>query len=150
MRYASLAIFTAGLFFGVGTFGQTSAKAGSKGDVAAGKALYHQSCSACHGVDGKGVPASIGGIYDPQSIEPARRVRPADLTMLSEENQGKFPADRVRNAIFNKDKIPSHGTPEMPAWGDVFYLLKSQPKVLEKRIRDLTAYIESIQTTKKQ
>jgi mono/diheme cytochrome c family protein len=150
MRYVSLAIFTAGVILGLGSFGQTSANAGPKGNIAAGKELYHQSCSACHGVDGKGIPPSIGGAYDPQSIEPSRRVRPADLTKLSEENQGKFPADRVRNAIYNKDKIPSHGTPEMPAWGDVFYLLKSQPKVLEKRIRDLTAYIESIQTTKKQ
>jgi hypothetical protein len=37
----------------------------------------------------------------------------------------------------------------MPAWGDVFYSLKSNPKRLEERVRDLTAYIESIQATKK-
>ena len=76
-------------------------------------------------------------------------MKPADLTVLSERNSGKFPADRVRDAIYFKDSIPAHGTPEMPAWGDVFYLLKSNPKRLEERVRDLTAYIESIQTTKK-
>lgn len=150
MRYVRLAILTAAIVVGLSAFGQTSTKAPPKGDIATGKELYHQHCSACHGVDGKGVPPTIGGAYDPQSIEPGRRVRPADLTLLSEKNQGKFPADRVRNAIFNKDKISAHGTPEMPAWGNVFYLLKSQPEVLEKRIRDLTAYIESIQATKKQ
>jgi len=37
----------------------------------------------------------------------------------------------------------------MPAWGDVFYSLKSDPKLLEKRVRELTAYIGSIQATKK-
>jgi hypothetical protein len=38
----------------------------------------------------------------------------------------------------------------MPAWGDVFDILKStNPKLLEKRVRDLIAYIESIQTTRK-
>jgi hypothetical protein len=37
----------------------------------------------------------------------------------------------------------------MPAWGDVFYSLKSRPTLLEERVRDLTAYIESIQAIKK-
>jgi cytochrome c1 len=37
----------------------------------------------------------------------------------------------------------------MPAWGDVFYSLKSTPQRLEERVRDLTAYIESIQKPKK-
>jgi hypothetical protein len=88
-------------------------------------------------------------IYDPQSTDPARRVPPADLTALSEQDGGKFPADRVRNAIYFKGSIPAHGTPNMPAGGDVFYSLKSDPKLLEKRVRELTAYIESIQATKK-
>ena len=86
-------------------------------------------------------------IYDPQSIEPQRRVPPADLTALSEHNAGKFPADRVRNAIYCKGSIPAHGTPDMPAWGHVFDSLKSEPKRLEQHLRDLTAYIESIQAT---
>ena len=151
MRYVRLAIFTAGIVLGLVAFAQTPGTTGPKPDLAAGKELYHQHCSACHGVDAKGAKGGASGtMYNPQSIEPERRVPPSDLTALSEENQGKFPADRVRNAIFNKDKIPAHGTPEMPAWGNVFYSLKSQPKVLEKRVRDLTAYIESVQTTKKQ
>ena len=89
-------------------------------------------------------------MYDPESGDPSKRVPPANLTVLSEWNAGKFPADRVRNAIYSKGSISAHGTPEMPAWGDVFYMLKStNPKLLEQRVRDLTAYIESIQTTKK-
>ena len=88
-------------------------------------------------------------MYDPESGEPERRVPPADLMLLSERNSGKFPADRVRDAIYSKAPIPAHGTPKMPAWGDVFYNLKSDPKALEARVRDLTAYIGSIQATNK-
>jgi hypothetical protein len=72
-------------------------------------------------------------------------VPPADLTLMSQQNAGKFPEDRVRDAIYNKKPIPGHGTPDMPAWGNVFYNQKSNPQRLEARVRDLTAYIESLQ-----
>ena len=149
MRYVRLAILAVSMGIGLAASAQTPSKTGPKANIAAGKELFLQHCSVCHGVDAKGIPPSIGGNYDPQSIEPQRRVKPADLTVLSEHNSGKFPSDRVRDAIYFKGSIPAHGTPEMPAWGDVFYSLKSSPKILEKRVRDLTAYIESIQTTRK-
>jgi len=146
MRYVRLAILALGLGVGLSASAQTPTKTGPKANIAEGKELFHQNCSVCHGVDAKG----NGSMYDPQSGEPEKRVPPANLTILSEQNTGKFPADRVRDAIYFKGSIPAqHGTPEMPAWGNVFYLLKSRPKVLEERVRDLTAYIESIQTTKK-
>ena len=144
MQYMRLAILGVSLSVGLVASAQTPAKTGPKANIAAGKELFQQHCSVCHGVDAKGK----GSMYDPESSEPARRVPPADLTVLSKQNAGKFPADRVRDAIYNKDSIPAHGTPDMPAWGNVFYLLKSRPKVLEKRVRDLTVYIESIQATK--
>jgi mono/diheme cytochrome c family protein len=150
MHYLKFAILAVSIGVGFVASAQTHTKARPKANLTAGKELYHQHCSVCHGVDGKGTPAKIGGLYDPQSIEPQRRVKPADLTVLSERNAGKFPEGRVRDSIYSKDSIPAHGTPEMPAWGDVFYSEKSNPKLLEKRVRDLTAYIESIQETKKQ
>lgn len=145
MRYEKLAILAISAGLTLVASAQTPNKTRPQANIAAGKELYHQNCSNCHGVDGKG--PGPGSMYDPESPEPAKRVKPADLTAL---NSGNFPADRVRNAIYFKGSIPAHGNPEMPAWGNVFYLLKSDPKVLEERIRDLTAYIESIQTTKKQ
>jgi len=147
MRYMRLAILAVSIGVSLVASAQTPTKTGPKANLAAGGELFHQNCSACHGVDGKG--PGPGSMYDPESIEPGKRVKPADLTVLSKGNSGKFPADRVKNAIYNKDSIPAHGTPDMPAWGNVFYLLKSRPKVLEERVRDLTTYIESIQTTKK-
>jgi mono/diheme cytochrome c family protein len=147
MRYVKLAILAISIGVGVVASAQTPTKTSPKANLATGGELFHQNCSVCHGVDGKG--PGPGSMYDPESIEPVKRVKPADLTVLRERNSGKFPADRVSDAVYFKGSIPAHGTPEMPAWGNVFYLLKSRPKVLEERVRDLTAYIESIQTTKK-
>jgi mono/diheme cytochrome c family protein len=147
MRYVMLAILAVGFGVGLGASAQTPTKTSPKANITAGKELFRDHCSVCHGVDGKG--PGPGSTYDPESPEPAKQVKPADLTVLSERNSGKFPADRVRDAIYFKGSIPAHGTPEMPAWGNVFYLLKPYPKRMEERVRDLTAYIESIQTTKK-
>jgi mono/diheme cytochrome c family protein len=145
MRYVSLAILAVSISAGLVASAQTPAKTSPKANLAAGKELFQQHCSVCHGVNAKG----NGSMYDPESAEPSRRIPPADLTALSRQNAGKFPADRVRDAIYNKDSIRAHGTPDMPAWGNVFYLLKSRPRVLEERVRDLTAYIESMQAIKK-
>jgi mono/diheme cytochrome c family protein len=145
MRNVKLSILIVSIGVGSVAFAQTRSKTGPQSNIGAGRELFHQHCSVCHGEDAKGK----GSMYDPESAEPSRRVPPADLTVLTEQNAGKFPADRVRNAIYNKDSIPAHGTPDMPAWGNVFYLLKSRPKILEERVRDLTAYIASIQTIKK-
>jgi len=147
MQYMRLAILVVSMGVGLVASAQTPTKTGPKANIATGGELFRQNCSVCHGIDGKG--PGPGSMYDPESIEPAKRVKPADLTALSERNSGKFPADRVTNAIHFKGSIPAHGTPEMPAWGNVFYLLKPRPKVLEERVRDLTAYIESIQTKRK-
>lgn len=144
MRYAKLAILTLGIGVGFIANAQQSTKT-ARANVAAGKELYRQHCSACHGVDGKGK----GSMYDPLSSDKSRRVPPADLTMLSAQNAGKFPEVRVNDSIYSKKAIPGHGTPDMPAWGDVFYNQKSNPKVIDARVRNLTAYIESLQATGK-
>jgi len=146
MKYAKFAILTVGITAAVGfvASAQQPTKARLQANIAAGRELYVQHCSVCHGVDAKG----NGSMYDPDSGEPSRRVPPANLTVLSERNSGKFPADQVRDSIYSKSPIPAHGIPNMPAWGDVFYSLKSRPNLLEERVRDLTAYIESIQARK--
>jgi mono/diheme cytochrome c family protein len=121
-----------------------------RADVTAGKTIFYQNCSICHGVDAKGYrSAGSGLIYDPNSGEAARRIPPGDLTALSENNAGKFPTERVRDSVFTKGSISAHGVPDMPGWGHAFDDLKSNPKRLEQQLRDLTAYIESIQETKK-
>ena len=54
-----------------------------------GPDLYRAHCAACHGADGKG----------DGPLAPALKTKPADLTVLSRNNGGKFPADRVRKFI---------------------------------------------------
>jgi len=150
MHYARLAILAVGIGVGFVASAQPSTRTTTRANIAAGKELFHQNCSTCHGVDAKGHRSKGSGLmYDPESGEEERRVPPADLTALSEHNAGKFPAERVRDSVYSKGLIPAHGTPDMPAWGYAFDSLKSNPKLLEQRLRDLTAYIESIQEPKK-
>ena len=139
MRYIRLPILT--FTIGVAFTAYASAQSKTRANLTAGKELFHQHCSTCHGSDGKG----SGTMYDPNSADKSRRVPPADLTVMSQQNAGKFPEDRVRDAIYNKKPIPGHGTPDMPAWGNVFYNQKSNQKSLDARVRDLTAYIETLQ-----
>ena len=103
---------------------------------ASGKALFLQHCASCHGDDGKGAgPAAVGF-----------EVQPPDLTAMSRQNRGKFPRDRVVQAI-RGDRMPSaHGSTDMPVWGPVFLALTGMNQVeVERRISDLTEYIKSVQ-----
>ncbi len=145
MHYTRVVILTFSFGIGFVAYAQQASPTRLHVNVAAGKEMFREYCSVCHGVDAKG----SGSLYDPSSADKTVRVPPADLTVLSERNAAKFPADRVRDAIYSKGSIPAHGTPDMPAWGDVFYNLKSSPKVIDARVRNLTAYIESLQAAAK-
>jgi len=145
MNSTKLAVLTFGIGIGFVAHAQQIPKTRPQVNVAAGKELYRQYCSVCHGVDAKG----NGSLYDARSADKSVRVPPADLTLLSQRNAGQFPSARVRDAIYSKGPIAAHGTPDMPAWGDVFYSLKSDPKLLDARVRNITAYIESLQHSAK-
>ena len=72
-----------------------------------GKREYLNSCAACHGTDGK-APAQVLEIL---------KVAPPDLRQLSKKNGGVFPMNRVYESIDGRLGVPSHGTREMPIWG---------------------------------
>jgi mono/diheme cytochrome c family protein len=103
---------------------------------ASGKALFRQYCASCHGDDGKGAgPAAV-----------AFKVQPPDLTALSRQNRGKFPRDRVVQAIRGDRMQSAHGSTDMPVWGPVFLALTGMNQVeVERRISDLTEHIKSVQ-----
>jgi len=61
MNCTRLAILTFNIGIGFVADAQQAPKAGVKVNVAAGKELFRQHCSACHGVGGKG----NGSMYDP-------------------------------------------------------------------------------------
>ena len=101
-----------------------------------GVAMFKEYCAVCHGLDGKGQgPAA-----------PALTVPPADLTMLTPSNGGKFPAIKVSQIIQGSDVIKAHGSSEMPVWGPIFRVMdKGNTAVTQLRIANLTHYIQSIQ-----
>jgi mono/diheme cytochrome c family protein len=92
-------------------------------------------CAPCHGRDGRG-----GG-----PVASALKTPPADLTRISIRNKGVFPADRVRRFVTNGAEVPAHGSSAMPVWGPTFRSLDSSDKLVEIRIANVVAYLESIQ-----
>jgi mono/diheme cytochrome c family protein len=73
-----------------------------------GKLEFEVHCAMCHGMDAKGKGPQAAGL----------KVAPPDLTLLAERNAGVFPTDRVIGVIDGRAEIASHGSREMPVWGD--------------------------------
>ena len=104
---------------------------------ASGKEMYASYCAACHGKDGKGDGPAASAL----------KVPPADLTVLSSRNGGKFPSNRVATAIRGDSTIAAHGSREMPVWGSLFRSMsRGQETEVHMRITNLTSYVESLQT----
>lgn len=118
------------------TFAAQSAWAESSASEAAKTAAdtYLEHCHLCHGLGGRG----DGPVAD------ALKVAPADLTMITARNNGRFPSAKLADIIRNGGGLLGHGTTEMPAWGSAFGE-KGDPDVARKRISDLVRYIESLQ-----
>lgn len=99
-----------------------------------GREMYLTYCATCHGKDGKG-----GG-----PAAAALKAAPPDLTTLAKRNKGKFPSERVYNAITGVSDIPAHGSKEMRIWGPMLLSRQHDPEV-RLRVANLTKYIGSIQ-----
>lgn len=98
--------------------------------------MFKTYCASCHGVDGKG--------HGPAAE--ALKVPPADLTVLSQKNGGKYPGAKVSRVVEGADVITAHGSSDMPTWGPIFHSLDPGNSSLSKlRIANLVKYIESMQ-----
>lgn len=104
-------------------------------DVSGAKTFRYY-CASCHGADGKGhgpVAASL-------------KAEPADLTLLSQKNGGKYPSDHVLYVLSNEGQESVHGSKEMPVWGPIFRKTGGGDQNLGRlRSHNLTDYIKSIQ-----
>lgn len=97
-------------------------------------------CASCHGAAARGDGPVARDL----------RVHPADLTGLAKANGGTFPYDRVYRAVDGRTLVHGHGTSEMPVWGLNFQDRgrdADQAAAVRERIRDLLAYLRSIQAT---
>ena len=73
-----------------------------------GRSEYMSNCAGCHGTTG------VGDGHFRQFLNRA----PSDLTALSRNNGGVFPAQRLFEVIDGRQTISTHGAPgEMPIWG---------------------------------
>jgi len=103
---------------------------------ASGHEMFKTYCAACHGVEGKGNgPAG-----------PALKKQPANLTELTQRNNGKFPELKVYDTIKGDLDMPAHGSRDMPIWGSLFSSIShGSPGEVQMRISNLTDYIKTIQ-----
>lgn len=103
---------------------------------ASGAEMYKTYCAVCHGTDGKGDGPAASAL----------KVRPTDLTQLSKNNGGKFPALKVMSALRGEGDVPAHGTKDMPVWGSLFWNMShGHAGEVQQREANLTKYIESLQ-----
>ena len=110
--------------------------------AAKGKVTFRVYCSNCHGAEGEG----------DGKLAPLLTVEPADLTrLITEDGEGEFPAERVRQAIDGRAEVAGHGYREMPVWGDVFKPADSgmsdpeRHDAARRKIAELVAYLRTIQ-----
>jgi mono/diheme cytochrome c family protein len=97
--------------------------------------MFTKYCAVCHGTEAKGNgPAAV-----------ALTKAPSDLTKISERNGGAFPEVKVGRYIEGLDEVASHGTRDMPMWGDVFKSLDT-PDTAKRRIFTLVEYLRTLQT----
>ncbi|MCB1032640.1 MAG: cytochrome c [Acidobacteria bacterium] len=103
-----------------------------------GRSTFRVYCASCHGEEARG---------DGPMVE-VLKVRPADLTRLSRDNEGEFPYLKTLRAIDGRADVISHGSRTMPVWGLTFRCLDcdtDQDKEVRERIQDLLAYLETLQ-----
>ncbi len=106
-----------------------------------GKTLYGDYCSACHGMEGKG----------DGEMAMVLTVKPPNLTLLSQRNNGAFPMLKVIHIIDGRTGVRAHGG-QMPVWGQTFSDMAGGAEnpvgsVIEARgkVMSLATYLESIQ-----
>lgn len=104
---------------------------------ASGKEMYTNYCAVCHGAEGKGTGPAASALKAP----------PADLTVLSKNNGGKYPALKVASAIRGDVDVAAHGNKEMPMWGSLFGSISGGHQTeVDQRVSNLNRYIESLQS----
>jgi mono/diheme cytochrome c family protein len=105
--------------------------------AALGSYLFKTYCATCHGSSARG----------DGPLAPAMNRKPANLTEIARRHKGAYPADLVFKIIDGRTKVPGHGGPDMPVWGDAF--MRTADNVdeasVKHRIQALVDYLETIQ-----
>jgi hypothetical protein len=122
-------------------------------DIVKGQAEFLSYCADCHGADGKGAGRMSSQL----------KIKPADLTVIAKKNSGVFLPDAVAERVDGRST--PHRSSEMPIWGcrqgpslgqrrkrlepkpieSLLDMACDPADVIEKRIRDIVAYLAQIQ-----
>jgi mono/diheme cytochrome c family protein len=100
-----------------------------------GSVSFDLYCASCHGRQGRGDGPTAAAL----------RTRPADLTLLSRNNRGTFPRDRVLSFVEGSARSAAHGSSEMPVWGPTLRALDASDARVTVRLQNLVSFIESLQ-----
>ena len=97
-----------------------------------GAALYADNCALCHGAD------AMGGRSPNGAATP-------DLTVLTKDSKGIFPAPPVAGIIRYGGAIPDHGAnPKMPICAEVFHT-ECGATYSRRAVVELTKFLQGIQ-----
>jgi len=80
------------------------------------------------------------------------RTKPSNLTQLAKTNEGKFPLLRIFQVIDGRAVVGSHGTRDMPIWGQRYtedtgdtYGPYGGEAAVRARVLELAYYLQSLQ-----
>ncbi len=140
MRRFSLFMFAAALVAVLG-YAQKPSSVNIKAEPTQadnGKQMFVSYCAPCHGMDGRGQGP----------VASALQTKPTDLTVLSQNNHGEYPAEHVAAVLRFGVENAAHGSKQMPIWGPVFYRMDHKmgsTSAQALRIRNVVGYIKTLQ-----
>ena len=103
--------------------------------VDTGRGLFLLYCASCHGPEGRGNGPAADEFWQ----------RPRDLTQFANRNGGVF-NDALIHRVIDGRAVKSHGTMDMPVWGDAFKRrLGLDDDAVKQRIDAIVRYIGAIQ-----
>jgi mono/diheme cytochrome c family protein len=142
LKLASVGVVGGALIWVSAQFAGAQVEMGPGGRMITGVGQYRTHCAQCHGIDGKG----------DGPVAPALKTPPSDLTLLSKNNGGTFPEEKVLETINGVGNLNAHGSADMPAWGlDLRTSTASgsggyfTPAQVKRKIKLIADYIQSIQ-----
>jgi mono/diheme cytochrome c family protein len=104
-----------------------------------GKQMFLSYCASCHGPDGRG--------NGPTAV--ALKAVPSDLSQLSKNNKGVYPAEHVIATLKFGVQNAAHGSKAMPVWGPALKAVDSPSSGSQEkqalRINNLVKYVETLQ-----
>lgn len=130
-----ISFFAAILMISISSCEQKPPKNSRVAQAAKGKVHFMKYCSSCHGEDAKGI-----------AVDTLTK-QPKDLTKIMRSRRlNKFPILTVANIIDGRKMAKSHGSRDMPVWGEVFSEQEHlDEKAIKGKLGEMIAYLMSIQ-----